>query len=112
VAVYNLANNLSSLLVNAVAVSLSTAIFPAMAQAFAREDKSNFETKFVKAFLQLMFLSIPISIGIFLLRAQIVRVFYGTGKFTWLDTRLTAACLGIFCLGLFAQGLIFLLCGS
>ena len=109
VAVYNLANNLSSLLVNAVAVSLSTAIFPAMAQAFAREDKSNFETKFVKAFLQLMFLSIPISIGIFLLRAQIVRVFYGTGKFTWLDTRLTAACLGIFCLGLFAQGLIFLL---
>ena len=48
------------------------------------------------------------SFFIFLLRAQIVRVILGWGKFGWLDTRLTAACLGIFALSLFAQGIIFI----
>lgn len=109
VAVYNLANNLSSMLINAIAVSLSTAIFPAMSRAFIANDVKSFEHKFVSAFSQILFLSVPISISIFLLRAQIVRVILGTGRFTWMDTRLTAACLGIFSLGLFAQGLIFLL---
>ncbi len=109
VAVYNLANNLSSILVNAVAVSLSTAVFPTMSVSYSKEDKKDFERKFLEAFRQIMFLTLPISILIFLLRAQIVRVILGTGRFTWIDTRLTAACLGIFSLGLFAQGLIFLL---
>ncbi len=109
IAIFNLANTLSSLLVNAVAVSLSTAIFPAMSLAHSSNDKKGFEHKFVSAFSQIMFLSIPISIGIFLLRAQIARVVWGSGQFGWNDTRLSAACLGIFAIGLFGQGLIFLL---
>ncbi len=109
IAIFNLANNLSSLLVNAVAVSLSTAIFPKMAMAHSSEDAKGFARKFSAAFSQLMFLSVPISVAMFLLRSQIVRVVLGTGKFTWMDTRLTAACLGIFSLGLFSQGLVFLL---
>jgi len=120
IAIFNLANTLSSILINAISISLSTAIFPALSSAYsnfasaksskeAREYKKSFERKFSAGFLQILFLSIPVSIGIFLLRAQIVRVILGTGKFTWMDTRLTAACLGIFSLGLCAQGLIFLL---
>lgn len=109
IAVFTVAHNLSSLLINAIAASLSTVIFPAMSKAFSREDIHDFKRKFNSAFSQILFLSIPISIEIFLLRAQIIRVFYGTGKVTWMDTRLAAACLGIFSLGLFAQGLIFLL---
>ena len=109
IAIFNLANNLSSIFVNAFAVSLSTAIFPAMSLAYSRENKKGFERKFSSAFLQILFFTVPISILIFILRAQIVRVVLGTGKFGWIDTRLTAACLGLFCLGLFAQGLIFIL---
>ena len=109
VAVFNLANNLSSVLVNAIGVSLSTAVFPSMSLAYLKEDKKEFEKKFSRAFLQIIFLTIPASFLIFILRAQIVRVILGTGKFGWLDTRLTAACLGIFSLGLCFQGLIFLL---
>lgn len=120
VAVFNLANNLSSMLVNAVAVSLSTAIFPSMALSYlkatanggvsqdALKSKEDFKKKFSGAFLQIVFIIIPISFLIFILRAQIVRVILGTGKFGWLDTRLTAACLGIFSLGLCFQGLIFI----
>jgi len=53
-----------------------------------------------------MFLSIPVSFLLFLLRGQIVRIFLGVGKFSWTDTRLTAACLGLFVIGIFAFCLI------
>ena len=109
IAVLNLANNLSAMVVSAFAVSLSTAIFPAMSIAYSKENKKEFEKKFTSAFLQIIFFTIPISILLFILRAQVVRVVLGTGKFGWMDTRLTAACLGVFCLGLSAQGLIFIL---
>lgn len=109
ISVFNLANNLSSFAVNAVAVSLSTAVFPAMARAHAAGNAKDFERKFTRAFLQSIFLTVPASILIFLLRAQIVRFIYGSGKFDWVDTRLTAACLGVFAFSLFAQGLVFLL---
>jgi putative peptidoglycan lipid II flippase len=109
IAVFNLANNLSAILINAVAVSLSTASFPSMSMAFLRAEEEKFLTKFSGAFRQAIFLTIPISILILILRAQIVRVVLGAGKFTWADTRLTTACLGILALSLFAQGLIFIL---
>jgi putative peptidoglycan lipid II flippase len=108
IALFNLTNTLSAILVNAVAVSLSTAIFPTMSLAHSNDDKRDFQRKFSGAFLQILFLSIPISIGMFFLRAQIARIVWGSGKFTWTDTRLAAACLGIFSLGLLFQGLIFL----
>jgi len=109
IAVFNLANNLSSIMINAVAVSLSTASFPSMSMAFLQNDEEGFLNKFSGAFRQTIFLTIPISILILLLRAQIVRVVLGAGKFSWLDTRLTTACLGILAFSLFAQGLIFIL---
>lgn len=120
IAVLNLANNLSSMVISAFAVSLSTAVFPAMSLAYSKSEgasvsntashgKKDFEKKFSSAFLQIIFFTVPISILLFILRAQIVRVVLGTGKFGWIDTRLTAACLGIFAIGLCSQGLIFIL---
>lgn len=109
IAIFNLANNLSSIMINAVAVSLSTAAFPSMSMAFLKDEEETFLTKFSGVFKQTIFMTIPLSILILLLRAQIVRVVLGAGKFTWLDTRLTTACLGILALSLFAQGLIFIL---
>lgn len=109
IAVFNLANNFSSIMANAMSVSLSTALFPKMTLAYLKENKKEFESKFSTAFAQIIFLTVPLSIILFMLRAQIVRIVLGWGKFSWLDTRLTAACLGIFSIGLFAQGLIFIL---
>lgn len=108
VAVFNLANNLSGMLINAIAVSLSTAIFPALSLAHSKADMADFERKFSGAFRQILFLTIPFSFLIFILRAQIARVVWGWGRFGWIDTRLTAACLGVFALGLCFQGLIFI----
>lgn len=109
IAVFNLANNLSSILVNAVAVSVSTASFPSMSMSFLREENEEFLRKFSGIFRQIIFLVVPISLLLLILRAQIVRVVLGAGKFDWADTKLTTACLGILALNLIAQALILFL---
>jgi putative peptidoglycan lipid II flippase len=109
IAVFNLANNLSSILVNAIAASVSTASFPSMSMAFLKKENDEFLRKFSSIFRQIIFLTIPISLLLLILRAQIVRVVLGVGKFGWADTKLTTACLGILALNLIAQSLILFL---
>lgn len=109
IAVFNLANNLSAILVSAVAVSVSTASFPAMSMAFLKEENGEFLRKFSGIFRQIIFLVVPLSLLVLILRAQIVRVVLGAGKFGWADTKLTTACLGILALNLVAQALILFL---
>lgn len=109
IAVFNLANNLSSIFVNAIAVSVSTASFPSMSMAFLKEENGEFLRKFSSIFRQIIFLVVPVSLLVLLLRAQIVRVILGVGKFGWLDTKLTTACLGILAFNLIAQALILFL---
>ena len=117
IAVFNLANNLSFMLVNAIAASISTASFPAMSMAFSKEDKpeshpeylGDFLKKFSNIFRQIIFLTIPISLLTLILRAQIVRAVFGVGRFNWADTKLTTACLGILAINLIAQALILFL---
>lgn len=49
---------------------------------------------------------IPSSVGLFILRAQVVRLLYGVGEFSWDNTIWTTKALGFFAIGLIAQGLI------
>jgi putative peptidoglycan lipid II flippase len=109
IAVFNLANNLSSILVNAIAVSVSTASFPAMSMAFLKKEDDEFLRKFSGIFRQIIFLTVPVSLLLLILRVQIVRVFLGAGKFDWSDTKLTTACLGILAINLIAQAFIIFL---
>jgi len=60
-------------------------------------------------FRQILFLVIPASVLLIVLRAQIVRVILGTGKFGWEDTILTINSLQYLTLGLFAEALTLLL---
>lgn len=106
IAVFNLANNLQSFPINVFGVSLAIASFPVFSEAFARNDPESFVEHFSKTFRRILFLIIPASVLILLLRAQIVRVILGSGSFTWEDTYYTAQTLGFFSLSLFAQALI------
>lgn len=109
IAVFNLANNLSLMFLNAIAVSVSTAAFPSMSMAFLKNEKDEFLQKFSSIFRQVIFLTVPLSLLLLLLRAQVVRVVLGAGKFGWADTYLTTACLGIFAFNLIAPQLTLLL---
>ena len=109
IAVFNLANNLQKLPITLIGVSFSTAAFPFFSLYFSRQEKDKLIAKFSSVFRQMLFLIIPVSILIFILRAQIVRIILGTGKFGWMDTQLTAACLGVFSFAIFAYALVLLI---
>jgi len=109
IAIFNLANNLASLLVGLTVIPFSTAAFPKLSMAYANKENDRFIKIFSSVVRQIFFLVIPLSLLFYILRAQIVRITLGTGRFGWSDTRLTAACLGIFSLAIFAQGLSLLL---
>jgi putative peptidoglycan lipid II flippase len=114
ISIFNFSNNLQGLPIGLIGVSFATAAFPVFSRHFIQEQKEEFSKKFSLIFSQILFLIIPLSFFIFLLRAQIVRLVLGTaivgdGLFGWWQTRLTAACLGIFCIALFANCLIPLL---
>lgn len=105
IAVFNLANNLQSVVIGLFGISFATAAFPNLAEHFAREDHPEFSRVLGRTAVHILFFVIPISVLFILLRAQIVRVILGTGNFDWEATRLTANTLGFFAISLFAQGL-------
>lgn len=112
VAVFNLADNLQSFPINVFGVSLAVSAFPVFSRAFAEQDTVGFVGHFSESFRRILYLIIPASIAILLLRAQIVRLILGTGNFNWTDTVLTAQTLGIFAVSLFSESLIPLMARS
>lgn len=108
VGIFSLANDLAMPIIGLVAVPFAIAVFPTLSLAFSKGEKKEMLLRFSSVFRQIVFLIIPISAICFILRAHLVRIVFGAGRFDWSATKLTAACFGVFMLGLFAQGLIFL----
>jgi len=113
IAIFNFANNLYNIPIGIVGVSFAIASFPLLSKFWAQREKEEFFKSFSSAFRQIIFLTVPFTILMFLLRAQLVRVVLGglnRGKFDWEDTQLTAACLGIFTIGILFSAIYPLLC--
>ena len=106
IAVFHFANNLQHFPIGLIGASFAIASFPILSRTWANGQIDEFLKKFSLVFRQILFLIIPASFLMFLLRAQIVRIILGVGEFGWWETRLTAASLGIFSLGIFALALI------
>lgn len=106
-AIFNFANNLQSFPVGIFGISYAIAAFPTLsAVAFSKRKLiDNFST----TLRQILFFIAPATVLLLTLRAQIIRVIFGTGRFDWQDTILTIDTLGFFSLSLFAQALIPLL---
>jgi len=112
--VFNFANDIYGVPMGLIGISFATAAFPALSRNFAqRQDKKFFES-FASAFSKIIFFAVPLSCLMFLFRAQVVRLLYGTkllgqGYFSWDLTRLTAASVGVLSVSIFASCLIPLL---
>lgn len=94
----------SLFLANIVVVS-----FPAFSRAVATGLESEIVKTTKQAFRIMVFFGIPLTIGIVLLRTNVIRLLYERGSFTAVDTGMTSAVLGILLLGLLANGLSSLL---
>lgn len=106
ITIFAFANNLQMIPVGVIGISFSLAVFPHLSKAFAKKDTAEFSSVFLLALRQIVFLALPLSLFLFLLRAQLVRLVLGSGEFGWEDTRLTSAALGVFAAGIVFQALI------
>ena len=107
IAIFNLANNIQSFPLGLFGVSFAIAAFPALSE-LADKKKKFIETLSLTA-RQILFLVVPSSALLIVLRAQIIRVILGSGRFDWEDTVLTLQALSLFAFSLFAQSLILIL---
>lgn len=109
VTIFNFAHNLQYFPIGLISHSFAIAAFPTLA-ALVAENKIESMTEHLSLTIrQVLFLIVPATIIFLLLRAQIVRVVLGTGRFDWADTILTADTLAFFVLSLFAQSIVLLL---
>lgn len=105
IAIFNFAYNLQSVPLAIVGVSYSVAAFPQLTKLFARGEKTEYRAEIGNAIRHIAFWSFISAVLFIVLRAQIVRVVLGAGRFSWSDTRLTAAALAIFAVSVVAQSL-------
>lgn len=105
IAVYQFANNLGGLPIGIFGVSFAIASFPALSEHFLHKKARSFFHTFYSSISSILLWVFPLSVFFYVLRAQIVRLTLGAGRFDWNDTKLTAAALGIMTLAVFAHSL-------
>jgi len=106
---YTFANSLQLLPISLFGMSIAKASLPTLSRHAAKEDLKRFRETFVSSFGEILFLVLPFSIFLAVLRVPVVRLTFGTARFTWESTVQTGYTLSAFSLGIFSQALIYLL---
>lgn len=106
--IYNFAQHLSGLPVSLFGLTIGQAALPALARE-ANSNRENFRNLLVSSIHQVLFLTLPASIILLVLRIPAVRLAFGAKAFPWEATILTGKVVALFSLSIFAQGLIELL---
>ncbi|KKP95380.1 MAG: putative peptidoglycan lipid II flippase MurJ, partial [Candidatus Levybacteria bacterium GW2011_GWA2_36_13] len=86
--------------------TIAQAAFPILSRE--RHNLSDFRQTFLTSFNQTLYLVLPVSAILLILRIPVVRLIYGAGQFDWQATVLTGRTLGFFTLSIFAQALSYL----
>lgn len=102
------ANQLQFFPVNLFGFSIAHASLPTLAEESDDKNLGRFKRTFITSFHQMMFLVVPASVILLVLRVPIVRIVYGAATFPWEATVKTAYALAFFSLSVFAQGGIYL----
>lgn len=92
--------------VSLIGISIAQAAFPVLSRE--KNNLSDFKTTFITSFNQMLYLILPVSAIILVLRIPVVRLIYGADKFDWTATVLTGNILAFLSFSIFAQGLIVL----
>jgi putative peptidoglycan lipid II flippase len=100
---FNFAENLQMVPIGIFALSFAAAAFPNLSEQASRRQPKEFAETLFRTMVNVLYFIIPSAILFIVLRAQIVRVIYGTGSFNWTATELTANALGIFAISMAFQ---------
>jgi putative peptidoglycan lipid II flippase len=94
------ADRITELVVGTFAIAVSTAILPMMSRQAAERDYAGLKNTFGFSTRLVSFVTIPAAVGLFVLRAPIVKVLFQHGEFASQSTTLTSRALLYYALGL------------
>jgi putative peptidoglycan lipid II flippase len=109
ITVINFANDIQTAPTVIFGIAIATAVFPVLSEAASKKDMGNFMENFSWSTRRILYFTIPATVGLIVLRAQVIRLVFGIGNFSWNNTYWTTEALLFFSFGLVAQGLIPLL---
>jgi putative peptidoglycan lipid II flippase len=92
--------------ISLIGISIAQAAFPVLSRE--KNNLNDFKITFITSFNQMLYLILPVSAILLVLRVPIVRLIYGADKFDWSATVLTGNILAFLSFSIFAQGLIVL----
>lgn len=87
--------------------TIAQAALPILSRS--KDKPEEFRSTFITSFNQMLYLVLPISVLILVLRIPLVRLVFGANKFDWTATVLTGRTLAFFSISIFAQALIALI---
>lgn len=89
-----------------IAQSVATALFPTLSALAAQNERAEIRRIFATTLRNLLFLTLPATVGLLILAEPLVRLLLERGEFNADSTRLTAFALGLFALGLVGHAVV------
>jgi len=102
--IFDLAQTIAFAPVALIGQAIAQAAFPVLSRE--KDNPQNFKLTFINSFNQMLYLILPISVLILILRIPVVRLVFGAPRLDWDATVLTGKTLAYFSISIFAQALI------
>lgn len=99
VSVINVAQQLVLVAILSMAISMTSVMFPRLTALAASNNMQDFKLTVVKILKTMVYLLVPMTLGLAAVRQETINFIYGYGKFTAENARLTAGILAIYAIG-------------
>lgn len=105
-AIFYFAQHLNSLPVGLFGATIGQAALPSLSQHRLGDSLENFKAILISSLNQVLYLSLPASMIMLILRLPAVRLAFGARSFPWEATLLTSQAVALFAISVFAQSAI------
>lgn len=106
ISIMTFAINIQTFPIGFIGSSYAIAAFPTLTELWVKGERDRFFEVVRTSCQHIAFWTLPLTALFIVLRAQIVRVIYGSSTLSWNDTRLTAALFALLSLGVVIQSII------
>jgi len=107
--IFYFAQHLMNLPIGLFGLTIGQAALPTLSRESGEKGFDKFKKTFLASFNQILYLALPASAILLVLRIPAVRIVFGAASFPWKATLLTGRVLAIFSISIFAQAVIHLL---
>ncbi|QQY79968.1 putative peptidoglycan lipid II flippase [Keratinibaculum paraultunense] len=99
------ASRISDIIISVFVMAITTVIFPMLSRAFSQEDNMQIKKIMGQGINIILIVTIPATIGIFILAKPMVRIFFQRGAFDKVATYMTSQALIFYSVGLVGSSL-------